>query len=68
MFQAEDFFHNPLPVRNFTRYEIEGSPTVWFDEFSKGYILSKFKGTTSYLKCHRYTAKRGNIFHIFFKS
>ncbi|XP_065678569.1 uncharacterized protein LOC124813088 [Hydra vulgaris] len=56
-------FHNVVEVRNYTRYEMEGSPTIWFDEFQKAYVLSK-DGTdarpTTYLKCHRYTVKRGS--------
>ena len=55
-------FHNVVEVRNYTRYELEGTPTLWFDEFQKAYVLSK-EGTdarpTTYLKCHRYTVKRG---------
>ena len=61
-------FHNVVEVRNYTRYELEGSPTLWFDEFQKAYVLSK-EGTdarpTTYLKCHRYTVKRGKWIVIF---
>ena len=57
-------FHNVVEVRNYTKYELEGSPTLWFDEFQKAYVLSK-DGTdarpTTYLKCHRYTVKRGKL-------
>ena len=57
-------FHNVLEVRNFTKYELEGSPTLWFDEFQKCYVLTKDATDarpTVYLKCHRYTAKRGIV-------
>ena len=54
-------FHNVVEVRNYTKYELEGSPTLWFDEFQKAYVLSKEGTATTYLKCHRYTVKRGKL-------
>ena len=56
-------FHNVVEVRNYTKYEIEGSPTLWFDEYQKAYVLSKEATDarpTTYIKCHRYTVKQGN--------
>jgi hypothetical protein len=32
-------FHQVAVVRNFTKFELEGSPTVWFDEFNKVYHI-----------------------------
>jgi len=61
--QPQAQFHNYLEVRNYTKYELEGSPTLWFDEFQKCYVLTKDATDarpTVYLKCHRYTVKRGN--------
>jgi hypothetical protein len=61
--------HDPLDViRNYTKYEVEGSPTMYFDEFNKGYIVTKNSSdsrSTVYLKCHRYTMKRGSLFPLF---
>ena len=62
---AQAQFHNYL--RNYTKYELEGSPTLWFDEFQKCYVLTKDatdSRPTVYLKCHRYTVKRGKK-HVF---
>ena len=64
---AQAQFHNYLEVRNYTKYELEGSPTLWFDEFQKCYVLTKDatdSRPTVYLKCHRYTVKRGKK-HVF---
>ena len=65
---AQARFHNPVEVRNYTKYELEGSPTLWFDEWDKAYVLSKDATDarpTTYLKCHRYTVKRGKLIVIF---
>jgi hypothetical protein len=65
---AQARFHNPVEIRNYTKYELEGSPTLWFDEFDKAYVLSKDATDarpTAYLKCHRYTVKRGIL--LFFQ-
>jgi len=32
-------FHQVAVSRNYTRFELEGSPTVWFDEFNKVYQI-----------------------------
>jgi hypothetical protein len=32
-------FHQAAVSRNYTRFELEGSPTVWFDEFNKVYQI-----------------------------
>jgi hypothetical protein len=62
-------FHNVVEVRNYTKYELEGSPTLWFDEFQKAYVMSKEATDarpTTYLKCHRYTVKRGKLIVFMF--